>query len=98
MKRYIIYLNIRQTFNYLFLCLYFVSNLHITTGKCTCKNIRAGGTGGAGGAIAPPVFFGERTKIYLDVALMTMTAIHHAPPEFSTSRRPCKGNILQICT
>ena len=52
-------------------------------------DFRAGGTGGAGGAIAPPVFFGERTKIYLDIALATMAAIHHAPPEFSTSRRPC---------
>ena len=51
---------------------------------------RAGGTGGAGGALAPPVFLGERTKIYLDIAAATMAAIYRESPEFSTSRRPCQ--------
>ena len=49
---------------------------------------RAGGTGGAGGALAPPVFWGERPINHLDIAL-SMAAIHRAPPDFSTSRRPC---------
>ena len=54
---------------------------------------RAGGTGGAGGAIAPPVFLGERTKIYLDIAAATVAAIHRAPPEFSTSLGPVWSNL-----
>ena len=48
----------------------------------------AGGTGGAGGALAPPVFWEKDTKITLKFAL-SEAAIYLAPPDFSTLRRPC---------
>ena len=48
---------------------------------------RDGGTGGAGGALAPPVFWEKDTKITLKFAL-SVAAIYRAPPNFSTLRRP----------
>ena len=54
--------------------------------------VRAGGTGGAGGAFAPPVFLGERPKNHLEIAF-SMAAIHRAPPDFSTSRWPWMSEV-----